>query len=172
MRQPRADQRAVGSAQAALTRAAGTAAMAEAEEQIILEEEIDQDYEPTQQGESPGAPAASSATWRRAEASGRAHAFTPPQRSSSTPTGWAWTSTTSRRAPRCLATCAAVGRGLPGRSARACLRAATPCPSLSAPGGAPPRGPEPASLRLHTQELLWIALEGLKAPLPPDWKPW
>lgn len=23
-----------------------------------------------------------------------------------------------------------------------------------------------------SQELLWIAREGLKAPLPPDWKPW
>lgn len=147
-------------------RCAGRSRMETVDGQVVLDEEVDPDYEPTEQGASHAA--------KRCCAP-RLHATACAPTSSTS-------ATTDDEALLRLRACR--GRGLCQVARHRSRRGKGECPaavSVLPPGATvldlAPQPitllPSPVSVLLAPpQDFLWIARDGLKAPLPDGWKPW
>ena len=157
-------------------------------EQIILEEELDENYEPTEQGgpQTPYhcAPRLGAQPWQRsaplpprAACGDESSAWAADLRSQPILrtseildyANWLGMDVDTERVRGMLARWQLAATPKVGWGQQRVLRSALRQPSTHPPWQSLARGPgRPSPL----QDLLWIAREGLKAQLPKEWKPW
>lgn len=135
----------------------------DADEQVVLEEEIDENYEPTESGAGLASASIALQSRRQQEpAANKPVAAVGAQRACSCCCRDPGVRQVARHGP-------GERKGKHGYTACDSKAAAA---ALRSHASYQRRRARCSHTRLLLQELLWIAREGLKAPLPADWKPW